>query len=156
MLTRRQGLAAVALLGPVGFLAACSGSEEPDPATPTTLPATIATAVAAREQELVSLYDAIIAAFPDLAGPLQPIRDQHGQHAAALDPSSAASPSPTATEVPEDADQAIATLLRAERRAMRERIDACVEAEDVGLARTLAFVAASEGSHVPALRELRS
>lgn len=156
MLTRRQGLTAVAILGPVGFLAACSSTDEPGPATPSALPATISTAVAAQEQDLVALYDAIIAAFPALGAPLQVIRDQHGQHAATLDPSSSPSPAPTSQDLPEDENAAVAALVTAERRAMRQRIDACVEASEAGLARTLTFIAASEGSHVPALRDLRS
>ena len=156
MLTRRQGLSALAVLGPIGFLAACSGRAEPEPATPTALPATVATAVAAQEQDLVALYDAAIAAFPELAVSIQPIRDQHSQHATSLDSASTPSPLPTTIDLPETVEAALVALVSAERRAKRQRIDACVEAGEAGLARTLAFIAASEGSHVPALRDLRA
>ena len=42
------------------------------------------------------------------------------------------------------------------REAARSRIRACVAADDADLARLLTFIAASEASHVPALRDLRS
>ena len=152
-LTRREGLTALAVLGPVGLLAACSGGSDLEPVTPTTLPATVATAAAAQEQELVVLYDAVIGALPDLAPSLRPIREQHVRHASTLDASSR--PSPTPIDVPETLDRALVSLVAAERRAMRQRIDSCVEADVADLARTLAFIAASEASHVPALRALR-
>lgn len=153
-MTRREGLLALAAIGPIGLLAACGGDDEPAPATPTEPPATISTAVAEQEQALVARYDATIAAFPDLASPLQAIRDQHSQHAIALDPQSTTSPAKV--EVPEGVNRAIAALVTAETRASRQRIDACVEADDPGLARLLTFIAASESSHVPALRDLRT
>ncbi len=155
VVTRRQGLTALAVLGPVGFLAACSSSSDAEPVDPTSAPATVSTAVAAQEHELVQLYDATIAAYPEVATALQLIRDQHEQHAMALDASSSASSAPP-TEVAESVDKALVALVSAEKKAMRQRIDACVEAEDAGLARTLAFIAASESSHVPALRDLRA
>jgi hypothetical protein len=152
-LTRRQGLTAVALLGPVGFLTACSSSAEPGPTATAPAPATVASAAAAQENELVALYDLVIAAFPALAAALAPLGDQHRAHAASLDTTAAVLPSPTSA--PASADEALAALIAAERRAMRQRVDSCVEADEPGLARTLAFIAASEGSHVPALRALR-
>ena len=155
VVTRRQGLTALAVLGPIGFLAACSSSSDADPIEPTAVPATVSTAVAAQEQELVQLYDATIAAYPEIAAALQVIRDQHQQHAMALDASSSPSSAPP-TEIAESVDRALVALVSAEKKAMRQRIDACVEAEDAGLARTLAFIAASESSHVPALRDLRA
>lgn len=154
--TRRQGLTALAVVGPIGLLAACSSSAEPGPESSSQLPATVSAAVAAQEQELVALYVAVIAAYPVLGPSIAPIADQHRQHATSLGASSSPSPSPTATELPETADEALAALMSAERQAMRQRIDSCVEADEPGLARTLAFIAASEGSHVPALRDLRS
>ncbi len=155
-LTRRQGFLALAALGPIGLLAACSSDAEPGPSTPTAAPATISTAVAEQERELVAHYDATITAFPELAVALQAIRDQHIQHGTALDPESAAEEAPAPPEVPEGVNRAIAALVTAERRASRDRIDACVEAQDAGLARLLTFIAASEASHVPALRDLRA
>jgi hypothetical protein len=58
--------------------------------------------------------------------------------------------------LPTDPRAAIGVLIDAERSAMRQRIDACVAATDPETARTLTFIAASEGSHVPALKDLQS
>jgi len=156
MLTRRQGLTAVAVLGPIGFLGACSSGAEPEPPASSSLPATVATAVAAQEQELVAFYAAVIAAYPELAEPLQAISAQHALHASTLDPTSGPSTAPPSSDLPETAEEALAALVSAEKRATRQRIDACVEATDAGLARTLAFIAASEGSHASELRDLRA
>ena len=155
-LTRRQGLTALAILGPVGVLAACSSGGEPAPTDSSGLPATVSAAVAAQERDLVALYDAVIAAYPELAPSIELIRDQHAQHAATLDASSRPPSSPSTTDLPQTQDKVLVALVSAERRAMRQRIDSCVMADEAGLARTLAFIAASEGSHVPALRDLRS
>lgn len=155
-LTRRQGLTALAVLGPIGLLAACRTSAEPGPEPSSQPPAGVSSAVAAQEQELVALYEAVIAAYPALAPSITPIADQHRRHATSLDASGSPAPSLSPTDLPETADEALTALVAAERRAMRQRIDACVEASEPGLARTLAFIAASEGSHVPALRDLQS
>jgi hypothetical protein len=154
-LTRRQGFTALAVLGPVGLLAACS-SAEPGPTTPTEAPATVASAVAAQEQELVALYSAVMTAYPVLAPSIAAIADQHRQHAASLDAETEPSPTPSSSEIPDSQEKALVALVSAERKATRQRVEACVEAADAGLARTLAFIAASESSHVPALRDLRS
>ena len=55
---------------------------------------------------------------------------------------------------PVTAKSAVRTLIAAERAAARQRIEACVAATEPGLARTLAFIAASEASHIPALKEV--
>jgi hypothetical protein len=158
-LTRRQGLTAAALLGPVGLLAACSSAEAPQSgasaASTATGRATDPTGeVTASEQDLIDRYDCVIAAFPALGTPLAALRDQHRQHAAAL---SGASPGSSASvTAPASEQAALHMLITAEREAMHQRIAACMAAQDPALARTLAFIAASEGSHVPALRDLRA
>ena len=158
-LTRRQGLTAVALLGPVGLLAACS-SDEPtsapsDPASSAQpAPGDPAADVSAGEQELIALYDGVIGAFPALGATLEAIRDEHRQHAAAL--AATAVPSAAVVTAPASRSAALRLLIAAEREAMHSRIAASVAAPDPALARTLAFIAASEGSHVPALRDLRA
>lgn len=159
-LSRRRALGALALLTPIGLVAACTsaGDAAPD-ATATPSSPGLAEEVAAAEQDLVGRYDIAIAAFPALAAPLGALREEHAQHAAALSP--AASPRPRATStpvdpVPEGQNAVLSSLIAAEREAMKERIAACVAAEDAELARTLAFIGASEGSHVPALRGLRA
>jgi hypothetical protein len=153
--TRRQGLAAVALLGPLGLLAACSSSDEPA-ASSTAAAATSPTEAVVREEEaLIEAYETALAALPDLpastAALLATIRDQHAQHRDALGGGSGttAAPRPTGETT---AAATLAALATAERDAARSRIRACVAAEDPELARLLAFVAASESAHVPALR----
>ena len=63
------------------LLAACSsdgGEQTPDADD------AVRSDVSASEQRLLARYDATIAAFPALAGKLQPIRDQHAEHLAAM------------------------------------------------------------------------
>ena len=140
------------MLGPVALLAACSSGGAPDEPVPSTAEPSLASAQAAAEQALIDEYEAVIAAHPGLAAALAPLRDQHMAHADALGGSpSAGTAIAAATE-----RAAVAALVTAERQAARERIGACVEAVEPGLARLLAFIAASEASHVPALRSLRA
>jgi hypothetical protein len=163
-LTRREGLLALALLAPAGLLAACSGSADPAPASATaTSPAPDQAAeVAAEESALIAAYDAVLAAQAGLDAEatalLTAIRDQHAQHRDALGaPASSAPASPAAAPpAASTAEAALAGLIAAEREASRSRVRACVAADDTELARLLTFIGASEASHVPALRDLRS
>jgi hypothetical protein len=157
--TRRHGLTALALIGPAGLLVACSGDPAPDEPQPTPSPTSVTDRTVASERELVALYAAVAAAFPDIAQALGAIGSQHAAHARALTGSDAVDgptgASPTPIAVPATRSAALDLLVASERRAQRERLDACVAAAEPGLARTLAFVGASEASHIPALRELR-
>ena len=157
-ITRREGLIALTLGGPAALLASCtSDTAEPGPTPSPVVSLEGATeSVAASEALLAASYDAAIAALPD-ADPavialLTGIRDQHAAHRDALGGTSLAPDAP-----PQPAAQAavIDELLAAERQAARDRIDACESATDPELARLLAMIAASEASHVPALREIR-
>jgi hypothetical protein len=155
--TRRQGLTALALLGPVGLIAACSSGSGATAASATaTTSASLADEVVREEEGLIATYEAVLAALPDLpaetATLLGTIRDQHAQHRDALGGGSGASPSAAPTAQPSTAADALGILVAAEREASRSRIRACVAAEDPELARLLAFLAASESAHVPALR----
>jgi hypothetical protein len=158
-LTRREGLVALALLTPVGILAACTGSTGPPPgsATASAPPPDLAADVAAEESALMATYDAVLSGVPGLdeaaAALLGLIRDQHAQHLEALGGSGAQPPASVAT-APATAAAAVTSLIAAERAAARSRIRACVVAEDAELARLLTFIGASEASHVPALRDL--
>jgi hypothetical protein len=159
LLTRRQGLTAVAVVGAVGVLTACTSQNAAPDASSGAAAAASATAgladeVAAQEHDLVAVYDAVIAGFPSLAAALGTIRDQHVQHAAALGSPATAAATPGAA--PGSQGAALGMLIGAERDALHARIASCVAAPDAALARTLAFIAASEGSHVPALRDLRA
>ena len=156
-LTRRAGLALL-LAVPVGALAACAGDSgadpEPDPSEPTGAAAAI-DEQAAQEVDLVALYDAVLAAFPGSAVEplLTAVRDQHAQHCDALGGGS--EPSTTTPMVPATLAAALSALAATEREASRARVRACVEAADPEAARLLALIAASEASHVPALRDAR-
>jgi hypothetical protein len=158
-ITRRQGLLALGLLAPAGLLTACSGSADPAPATATaTAPAPdLAAEVAAEESVLVAAYDAVLAGQsgldPEATALLTLIRDQHAEHRDALGTPSSQAPAPAASGTTQ---AALAGLIAAERDAARSRVRACVAADDAELARLLAFIGASEASHVPALRDLRA
>lgn len=154
-LTRRQGLAALGLIGPVALLAACSSDDsatatatlatEPEPAAPDAV-------VAGEEAQLIAHYDAVLASLPEGQGTAREIlialREQHVAHREALGGGGEA----ILENLPEA--PSIASLAAAEKAASKARIRACTEATDPELARTLAFIAASEASHVPTLKDL--
>ncbi len=157
-ITRRQGLRALALIGPIGVLAACTTESSPQPepsgtAMPEPAPAE---ASAAEEAAMIARYDAVLAALPDAApdllASLTSIRDQHVQHRDAL---GGAEPATDPSPAPKTAAEAITGLIAAERKAGRSRVRACVAATEPETARLLSLIAASESAHVPALRDLR-
>lgn len=152
--TRRQGLALLAVLAAPAWLGACGG-ESPEATTveTTTPPAPdLADVVAGEELALIALYDAALASLPEAderrRALLTALRQQHVEHRDALAPDADVAGSDAAPLAP-----GLRDLAAAERKATKARIRACVEADDPQLARTLAFIAASEASHVPALLE---
>lgn len=168
--TRRQGLALLAVLAVPAGLSAC-GSESPEasPVETTAPPAPdLAAVVAGDERALIALYDAALAGLSEADERrrvlLTALRQQHVEHRDALAPNVAVSvDGDMAGGAVPDAEGTVSSaapvapglrdLAAAERKAAKERIRACVEADDPQLARTLAFIAASESSHVPALVE---
>lgn len=166
-ITRREGLLAVAVLGPAALVAACTTSSEPATSSAdasSTVAGTDAPTpddIAGAEAALVARYDATLAALPD-APPevrdlLSAIREQHAAHLVAVGGTPADPAESTAGgTVPSTTQAALAALMSAEKRAARDRVRACTTAESPDLARTLAFIAASEASHVPALRQVRA
>jgi hypothetical protein len=159
--TRRDGLLAIALLGPMTMLVACTQDAEPDAtgssasdsAPGTTVEAGSAEAV--DEARLIARYDAVLSA-PDAVPAaalalLTSIRDQHIAHRDAL---GGASPAPAPADPAGTWQAALADLVDAERVASKSRIRACVESADPETARLLTLIGASEAAHVPALREL--
>ena len=116
-----------------------TGSPEPDEA----IRATCATA----EADLIALYDATLATFPDTAG-LSTIRDEHAAHLDAF----GVSGNPAATPiVAKSQSQALKDLQKAEQAAAEARTTDCVAVGDAALARLIALIAASEAAHAVAL-----
>jgi len=154
LVTRRQGLLAAALLGPLAALAACGSESEPaaalsEQASPE--PA-LETSVAAEESVLIAHYDAVIAGLGEgreaLVLALRELQGQHVAHRTSLGGGADSDPS----ALPDS--PTLASLIKAERAATKARINACVDTTDPELARLLTFIAASEASHVPALKAL--
>ena len=154
-LTRRQGLISAALLGPAALLAACSSDEQPT-ATATlgseTAEPTVDETVAADESLLIAHYDAVLATLPEsqtsVREVLHSIREQHVAHREALGGGGEAD----LAELPEE--PSLSSLTAAEKAASKARIRSCVDTTDPELARVLAFICASEASHVPTLKRL--
>jgi hypothetical protein len=162
-LTRRQGLTLLVASAVPAGLSACGGeSPEASPVATTAPPAPdLAEVVAGEELALIALYDAALAGLPETDERrrtlLTALRQQHVEHRDALAPDvtipldEEASDGGTLDAAP--VAPGLRDLAAAERKATKTRIRACVETDDPQLARTLAFIAASESSHVPALVE---
>ncbi|MFJ4469653.1 hypothetical protein ACIP2X_19505 [Streptomyces sp. NPDC089424] len=148
----------------VALLTGCSG--DPDGADTTggsPSAATRARARAARDSDgLVTRYDAVIAAHPELAKRLRPLRDAAVRHAEAFGGVPApATPSPTASAtgtrnvsltVPKTERAALAELAAAERALADRRAKALLGLPGE-LARLLASVAAAGAAHAYLLTE---
>ncbi|MGW0868113.1 hypothetical protein [Streptomyces sp. NPDC002611] len=163
---RRRSLLAV---GPAALaLAGCTagGEDSGDPGDGPSAADRRARARAARDsEELAVRYDAVIAARPELAERLRPLRGEVVRHARAfgggrkaspspsVSPSaSSASSSPSAAAVPGNDRDALAVLAAAERDLADRRAKALVGVEGE-LARLLASVAAAGAAHVYLLTE---
>lgn len=101
------------------------------------------------ELDLIAVYEATIAARPDLSAALTPILDQHREHAAALEVQDQDAPSPAPRAAAGAVD--INGLRELERRAAGLCAGACVRAGNPELARLLALIGASEAQHVVVL-----
>lgn len=146
MPTRRQVLQ-VAAVAPLATLAACSSSDQTQV---TDADDAVRAEVGTGENELIKRYDATIAAYPSLAGQLRPIRDQHGEHLAAVGGSDA----PVDLKgvvVPKTAAAAVNELAAAERSAANARRASCVKATGSELVWDLTLIATSESQHAAAL-----
>jgi len=150
LLTRSTGLAGV--FAGAGVLSAC-GSGAPTTsgtdASPAITGAQINVAVATSERALIARYTATISAFAQLAPSLEPLMRQHEEHLAAT---GVEVPDPPAQTPPSDLSVAIAALRQAELTAALERRESCLLVSDPDFVRTLTFIAASEASHVAALK----
>lgn len=121
-------------------------------ASPVATGAQINIAVATSERALIARYTATISAFPELAPSLEPLLRQHEEHLAAT---GVEVPDPPAQTPPSDLSVAIAALRQAELTAALERRESCLLASEPDFVRTLTFIAASEASHVAALKTVR-
>ncbi|WP_240496826.1 hypothetical protein [Streptomyces torulosus] len=169
---RRTLLAGAAGLG---LLVGCSsGGEGSDAAGGSPSTAEKARAGAARDSEaLVERYDAVLAAHPDLAGLLTPLRAEAVRHAEAFgggkratkpsaspspsqsrsqSPSASASASASPDPVPAEPQAALAELAAAERKLADRRGKALLEVPGE-LARLMASVAAAGAGHAYMLTE---
>lgn len=128
--------------------------------------------VAHDSEALAGRYAAVIAAYPALAGLLEPLRDEVVQHAEAFGDGVPATPSPSQSEadsaskasktpnsasasaspVPGDEKSALAGLAAAERELADRRTKALLEVPGE-LARLMASVAAAGAGHVFLLTE---
>lgn len=149
--TRRTVLASGVVVAGAALLAGCSadpassdaaGSDAPGSATADPSRDPVLAAAIADEQALIAAYDAVLAG--GAAPLLQAIRAEHQAH---LDALGGAGTTPAAP-----LDVTAASLAERERAAAARCREHCAQATDPALVRTLAFIAASEASHVPALR----
>jgi hypothetical protein len=151
----RGGADAALAAAALGALAGCGLLDEdpPAPAPPDPLAPLLAGTV-----DLLARYDAALAAQPDLAARLTPVREAHAAHAAALaaligvpTPSPAPGPSAEPTGAAPDARGTLAALRAAEQGGRRAAADACLAAP-AERATLLGTIAAARASHVEALR----
>lgn len=146
-MTDRRQILQVGLVATAGVLilpgcASESATEQQTPAVPD--------AQQADELALVAAYDAAIADGGKDVEVLRRIRDEHAEHLRGLGwQNASASPSASAQAAPGKA-----ALLRAERRAARQRADGARDASDTEQAQILALIAASESQHVAILESL--
>ena len=150
--TRRALIGGSALIGASLMAAACSPGPSPEP-TDTSTPepdvdAQVRSNVAAQEAAIIALYDAVMAAHPELASDLAALRDEHAEHAEALGSPAPASSAPAIGSRAE----ALAAVSEAEKQAIAQRTAACEAASGADLARLTALIAASEAGHVEYLR----
>lgn len=154
---RRRLLALVAGVPALGVaLAACGADPRPKaapgPRAPLDADVKLRWLAVHREQTLLALHAATVAAHPDLAARLQPLTAHHDEHLAALrddgplpygaDAAPAAAPSVAA-----EPGAALAAVAEAERAAADAGVLAALTAAGPRLAAVLASVAAAEAGH---------
>lgn len=108
------------------------------------------------ELSLIGAYLGAIEAFPELRGTLTAIADQHRAHAIEL----GATPEQLQglTPIPPAAARikpALGELIARERAAAELRAESANVSADAGTIRALTYIAASESSHIPELRDVR-
>ena len=131
---------------------------------PRTAPSSAATPEPPEDSELVTavvtalvraggVLDAAVAAVPDLAARLDPVRAAHAAHLDVLVGAVPDSDVPTASprSLPSRPDAVLTAVRRSEQRLLREVRTGCLEARSGDLARVLASVATSTSQHAAGL-----
>jgi hypothetical protein len=151
--SRRTVLGAAGTVGAAGALAGCSSWFADDPPPP---PDPLEPLLAAT-RALAARYDAVLAAYPALAGGLRPLHETHLAHEVALVEAigrpglATASPgSGTWTPPVGDRDDALAALRDAERDAQSAAAEACLAAPPERAA-LLGSIAAALATHAEVL-----
>lgn len=137
-----------------GTLAACGADTSIPEASTTNMPAgddLVYLDVATSERHLIARYTETIAAFAQLAPSLEPLLRQHEEHLAAT---GVQVPDPPTQTPPSGLRAALGALRQAELTAAVERRASCLLADEPEFVRTLTFIAASEASHIAALRSI--
>lgn len=98
--SRRSLLAGAAGAGGAALLSGCSAAGSPDTASGISLEQRMREAAVRDSERLLERYDATVAAHPDLAERLAPLRTAVAAHAAALSPAPAGAPSRSASASP--------------------------------------------------------
>ncbi len=154
--TRRVVLLGGFAAGATLIVGCSSSSEQPDAIEiePTTPPPPDPNLL--DELALIGAYVGAIEAFPELRGTLTTIADQHRAHARELGATEA--DLTAITPIPPSAANvrpAVTELIKRERSAADLRAESALAAETGESVRALTFIAASEASHVPELRDVR-
>ncbi|MEU1019749.1 hypothetical protein ABZ383_28770 [Streptomyces sp. NPDC005900] len=155
---RRSLLAGAAGVASAALLAGCSDAADPG-AEERSAARRLRAAAAKDSRELLTRYDAVLAAHPSLAGRLRPLRAEVDKHAEAFADGRAPAPAPTgrgaaspAPAVSSDPKKAVRELAEAERQLADRRGAALVDAP-AEQARLLASVAAAGAAHAYLLTE---
>jgi hypothetical protein len=154
--TRRSVLAASGLLGALVVTGCGSEEASPDAVSIDPIEPEAPDENLVDELSLIGAYLGVIEAFPELRGSLQAIADQHRAHARELgagdDDLAAITPiTPAAVRV----KPALAELVAREQSAAALRAESAQRGQDTERVRALTYIAASESSHVPELRDIR-
>jgi hypothetical protein len=139
----RRSVLAAALVTPALALSACGSEDRPadDP------DAHLKQNTAASERSLIDRYQSAMLIYPELAGELAPIRDQHLQHLAAMGGPTGQITQSAGGLVAPTARDTVAALAKAEGLAAKERLASCDAATSKEFSWHLSLICASESQH---------